>query len=66
LPNIGKPFEQAYNNPTLAREGTGLGLALVMALVGQHSGVFSIESMENVGTTVTVEFPLSQRLHTAA
>ena len=66
LPNIGKPFEQAYNNPTLAREGTGLGLALVKALVGQHSGAFSIQSKENVGTTVTVEFPLSQRLHTAA
>ena len=66
LPNIGKPFEQAYNNATLAREGTGLGLALVKALVGQHSGAFSIQSKENVGTTVTVEFPLSQRLHTAA
>jgi two-component system cell cycle sensor histidine kinase PleC len=60
LPNIGNPFEQASNKPTLAREGTGLGLALVKALVGQHSGSFSIESQENVGTTVTVEFPLSQ------
>ena|GEM_PF-1472347 len=60
LPKIGNPFEQASNKPTLAREGTGLGLALVKALVAQHSGSFSLESRENAGTTVTVEFPLSQ------
>jgi PAS domain S-box-containing protein len=66
LPHIGKPFEQASNDAALAREGSGLGLALVRALVDQHSGSFSIESKENVGTTVTVELPLSQSLRAAA
>ncbi len=66
LPRIGQAFEQASNDPMLAREGTGLGLALVRALVGQHGGTLRIESEENMGTTVTVELPLSQAGRKAA
>ncbi len=66
LSRIGQAFEQASNNPLLAREGTGLGLALVRALVARHGGAVHIESAENVGTTVTVELPLSQRGDLAA
>jgi signal transduction histidine kinase len=58
LSRIGGAFEQASNDPMLAREGTGLGLALIKALVGQHSGKMIIESKENNGTCVTVELPL--------
>jgi two-component system cell cycle sensor histidine kinase PleC len=57
LPRIGSAFEQASNDPMLAREGTGLGLALVKALVAQHGGSVSIESQENVGTTISIELP---------
>jgi signal transduction histidine kinase len=60
LSRIGGAFEQASNDPMLAREGTGLGLALVKALVRHHGGRFSIESIENSGTCVTVELPLVQ------
>src|SRR5678815_4781730 len=60
LPRIGSAFEQASNDPMLAREGTGLGLALVKALVTQHGGSVSIESQENVGTTVNIDLPRSQ------
>jgi signal transduction histidine kinase len=66
LARIGQAFEQASNDPMLAREGTGLGLALVRALVGQHGGSLNIDSTENVGTTVTVELPLTQRARIAA
>jgi signal transduction histidine kinase len=66
LSRMGQAFEQASNDPMLAREGTGLGLALVRALVGQHGGVLRIDSKENVGTTVTVELPLSQAGRKAA
>ena len=66
LSRIGQVFEQASNNPMLAREGTGLGLALVRALVGQHGGSLRIDSKENVGTAVTVELPLSQSGRMAA
>jgi signal transduction histidine kinase len=66
LTRIGGAFEQASNDPMLAREGTGLGLALVTALVAQHGGDLRIESKENVGTTVTVELPRCQAARVAA
>jgi signal transduction histidine kinase len=64
LSRIGHAFEQVLNDPLLARKGTGLGLALVRGLVREHGGSMQIESHENVGTTVTVELPLTplQRL----
>ncbi len=59
LPRIGQAFEQATNNPLLASEGTGLGLALVKSLMTLHQGSFTIESIEGQGTTVTVDFPVA-------
>ena len=66
LSRIGEAFEQASNDPMLAREGTGLGLALVKALVAQHGGSLRIESQEKTGTTVTVELPRTQAKQMAA
>jgi signal transduction histidine kinase len=66
LARIGQPFEQASNDPAHAREGTGLGLSLVRAIVAQHGGTFEIQSQEGVGTTVTVILPLSQQARAAA
>ena len=60
LSRIGKAFEQADNDPMNAREGTGLGLALVRALVEKHHGTLHLASKEHVGTTVTVELPFEQ------
>lgn len=40
--------------------GAGLGLPIVQKIVGQHGGEISIESMENVGTTVTVGLPVAK------
>jgi len=57
LARIGHAFEQASNDPMRAREGTGLGLALVKSLVEKHGGRLHIESREGVGTTVSVELP---------
>jgi signal transduction histidine kinase len=67
LSRIGHAFEQASNDPLLARKGTGLGLALVRGLVREHGGTVEIDSHENIGTTVTVELPLTpvQRLAAA-
>jgi signal transduction histidine kinase len=58
LSRIGRPFEQAINDPAHAREGTGLGLSLVRSLVLQHGGTLKIESQEGAGTAVICEFPL--------
>jgi two-component system, cell cycle sensor histidine kinase DivJ len=66
LSRLGSAFEQASNDPMLAREGTGLGLALVRALVHQHGGRLAIESTENSGTCVTVDLPLVQPGRVAA
>ena len=60
LARIGRPFEQAINDPVHAREGTGLGLSLVRSLVVQHGGALHIDSREGAGTTVTFELPLTQ------
>ncbi|HKQ43886.1 MAG TPA: ATP-binding protein [Rhizomicrobium sp.] len=60
LSRIGKPFEQASNNPMLAREGTGLGLSVVKALVGEHGGEVAVDSQEHIGTTVCVILPRRQ------
>lgn len=60
MARIGQPFIQSSADPMLAREGTGLGLALVKALVGRHGGDFRVESRENVGTTITVRLPRRQ------
>ena len=60
LARIGRPFEQAINDPAHAREGTGLGLSLVRSLINQHGGSLAIESREGMGTTVTFELPLAQ------
>jgi two-component system cell cycle sensor histidine kinase PleC len=64
LARIGLAFEQADNDPMRAREGTGLGLALVKSLVAQHGGRVKIESRQGAGTTVAIELPLvcGQRL----
>ena len=60
LSRIGRPFEQAINDPAHAREGTGLGLSLVRSLVLQHGGTLKIESREDAGTAVICELPLTQ------
>ena len=60
LERIGQPFEQGSNDPMLAREGTGLGLALVKALISRHNGRFTVESRESLGTTITVWLPRRQ------
>jgi signal transduction histidine kinase len=61
MSRIGQPFTQGSGDPMLAREGTGLGLALVKALVGRHGGRLQVESRENIGTTMTVWLPRRQQ-----
>ena len=54
-----EPFEQADNRYNRNAGGTGLGLALVNALVKLHGGSVRIESTVNAGTTVIVSLPVN-------
>ena len=57
LKRLGQPFEQVDSEYTRAKEGTGLGLALVRALSHLHGGTMTIESALGEGTTVRVRLP---------
>ena len=57
LERLGRPFEQVEGEHVRAKEGTGLGLALVKALASMHGGEATIESTLGVGTTVHVRLP---------
>ncbi len=59
LEKLGRPFEQAENVATRAKEGTGLGLALVKSLATLHGGEFLLESVLGLGTTVRVRLPFA-------
>ena len=57
LERLGKPFEQVENAETRAKEGTGLGLALVKSLAAMHGGEAVLTSALGEGTRVTVQLP---------
>ena len=57
LKRLGEPFEQVDSEYTRAKEGTGLGLALVRALAHLHGGSMTIESILGEGTTVRIRLP---------
>lgn len=59
LKKIGSPFVQIQADHARQYEGTGLGLSLVKGLVDLHDGRFTVESNPGIGTTVTVDLPLS-------
>jgi PAS domain S-box-containing protein len=49
-------FEPFYT--TKGERGSGLGLAMVFAIVEQHEGTVTVESAEGKGTTFRLTFPL--------
>lgn len=57
LQRLGRPFEQVENAEVRAKEGTGLGLALVKSLAQMHGGEAVLASALGQGTTVTVRLP---------
>lgn len=56
---LGRIFEPYYRVPDAAgaARGTGIGLAVVKALVEAHGGAVSVESAPMLGTRVTVVLP---------
>ena len=58
LPELTKPFYRVEDNAEIAVPGTGLGLSIVKSLVEAHKGRLNIESVEHIGTKVTVSLPV--------
>ncbi len=59
MARLGEPFFQAGDAERRAR-GSGLGLAVVRALVKLHDGAFDVASTVGGGTTVTVSLPVKR------
>jgi nitrogen-specific signal transduction histidine kinase len=51
-------FEPFSNSTT---GGTGLGLSIVYQIVRDHNGVINVRSLENKGTTITIDLPRGKR-----
>lgn len=54
LARLGEPFY------TTKEKGTGLGLMVSRRIIESHGGTFSISSTVNVGTSVTITFPIER------
>ncbi len=60
---LGQIFESFYRveGGSRAREGTGLGLALVRGILEAHGAHLDVSSEEGRGSTFTVRFPLGEQ-----
>jgi two-component system phosphate regulon sensor histidine kinase PhoR len=65
--SLGTPFFRASNAVRHEIQGSGLGLSIVRTVVRHHHGKLQLESVEGVGTKVTIRLPLlrSTRFHAA-
>lgn len=59
--DIDRVKEKFYKANKTVR-GSGIGLAVADEIIKQHDGLLFIESIENVGTTVTVVLPIYEEL----
>jgi two-component system, OmpR family, phosphate regulon sensor histidine kinase PhoR len=58
LPRLTERFYRVDAARSRASGGTGLGLAIVKHIIDRHRGRLDIRSTTDVGTTVTIEFPV--------
>lgn len=56
-----KKFYRVKNEKTKNINGTGLGLWITKQLVEMMHGVIEIESIENIGTKATLQFPIIKK-----
>lgn len=66
-PGIDEAIKENVLEPfvTNKSQGTGLGLAVVQAVVRAHHGEFNIESSTGCGTVMSIQIPLRSQLESA-
>jgi len=47
---------------TKGSKGTGLGMSVAYGIINRHNGQISIDSEPGIGTTVTVQLPISEKV----
>jgi signal transduction histidine kinase len=52
--------ERLFEPFTSTTGGTGLGLSIVYQIIRDHSGTINVRSRQGVGTTITIELPVSR------
>ena len=64
LPHLFERFYRVEKSRTSETGGTGLGLAIAKEIIEAHGGAISVDSEQNVGTTLTIKLPLKTKLQT--
>jgi signal transduction histidine kinase len=64
LPRVVQPFVQVSNALNRRYDGTGLGLALVKAMIEAHGGSLELDSELDRGTTARLRFPSERAIPT--
>jgi signal transduction histidine kinase/ActR/RegA family two-component response regulator len=59
-----KIFEPFYTKKVMGKSGTGLGMTVVWHTVKDHKGFINMESIEGLGTTFSLYFPITSEVLT--
>ncbi len=59
--DLKKIYEPFYSRKIMARSGTGLGMAVVWGTVQDHGGYINAHSLEGIGTTFELYFPVTRK-----
>ncbi|TAK15421.1 MAG: hybrid sensor histidine kinase/response regulator [Acidobacteria bacterium] len=65
IPRLFSKFKQLDSSATRARGGSGLGLAIAKALIEEHGGTISVESVVGQGSVFTLQVPYAESLERA-